>query len=198
MKGCSFDGCDRKHAGKGYCGGHYQQFNSGKELKPLKHRRPKRDVHREIAAGVLTCLGCDRQLPLDSYAPNTKGKMGIRSRCRECECDRLLGIRYGLSRGAWNRLLELQGGCCAICRDMPGEQGFVVDHDHRCCPGVYTCGMCVRSLLCSKCNFAVGHLETHPDIMAAVEYVQRNHVQLPERYFESAANHYGWLRIVGE
>lgn len=35
MRTCDFDGCERRHDARGYCRGHYQQFKSGRELKPL-------------------------------------------------------------------------------------------------------------------------------------------------------------------
>lgn len=38
MKQCSFEGCDKKHRAKGYCGGHRAQMLRGGILKPL--RRP--------------------------------------------------------------------------------------------------------------------------------------------------------------
>jgi len=36
---------------------------------------------------------------------------------------------------------------------------FVIDHNHSCCRGNYSCGDCVRGLLCSQCNLSLGHLE---------------------------------------
>ena len=35
---CSFDGCDRKHYGRGYCRGHWEQWHRGNPLKPLAGR----------------------------------------------------------------------------------------------------------------------------------------------------------------
>jgi hypothetical protein len=35
-----------------------------------------------------------------------------------------------------------------------------VDHDHACCPdSMKSCGKCVRGLLCSGCNRALGIVE---------------------------------------
>lgn len=39
-KACSFDGCDRRAVGLGYCNGHYAQHYQGKPLTPLRKRRP--------------------------------------------------------------------------------------------------------------------------------------------------------------
>ena len=35
MRLCSFDGCGKKHQGKGFCQGHRLQLNAGKELTPI-------------------------------------------------------------------------------------------------------------------------------------------------------------------
>lgn len=73
---------------------------------------------------------------------------------------------YGISRDQYDALLAEQGGVCAACRQpetAKNKRGDVrmlsVDHDHACCPGgtsLKTCGKCVRGLLCTKCNTALG------------------------------------------
>lgn len=39
---------------------------------------------------------------------------------------------------------------------------LTVDHDHKCCPGAKSCGLCVRGLLCTQCNCAAGLLGDGP------------------------------------
>lgn len=34
----------------------------------------------------------------------------------------------------------------------------MVDHDHDCCPGGWSCGRCVRGLICSECNVLEGKI----------------------------------------
>jgi hypothetical protein len=70
-------------------------------------------------------------------------------------------------------LLVAQGGVCAICKCLPGEQLFAVDHDHACCPGARSCGRCIRGLTCSSCNWMIGL--AHDDsliLLAAVRYLE--------------------------
>ena len=77
--------------------------------------------------------------------------------------------RHGLNDEAYEALLEKQDGCCAICR-LPVER-LVIDHDHDCCagPGAYSgpnCGLCVRGLLCVRCNNLLGYIEsTDPAVL---------------------------------
>ena len=33
---CSFDGCGRKHYGRGFCNGHWMQWRQGRDLAPLR------------------------------------------------------------------------------------------------------------------------------------------------------------------
>ena len=65
--------------------------------------------------------------------------------------------RYGISHSERDQLLEAQGGVCAICgTDKPLGRGWVIDHDHACCPGIKSCGKCIRGILCTKCNLMIG------------------------------------------
>lgn len=70
------------------------------------------------------------------------------SRCRTCQNSAAHASRikskYGISSDDYNRLFNLQGGRCAICRNPPAKKQLAVDHDH-------TTGL-VRGLLCSRCN----------------------------------------------
>lgn len=76
---------------------------------------------------------------------------------------------HGLSAERYQEILKRQGGGCAIC----GTGGrLVIDHDHKCCPGKYSCGKCVRGLLCHPCNQGIGHLEDDMERMrSAMEYL---------------------------
>jgi len=86
--------------------------------------------------------------------------------------------KYGLTLAEFNAMLAVQGGLCAIC-GLPETQvirGVVVamhvDHDHSCCPGIYSCGKCVRGLLCSKCNTGLGKFDDDRHRLAnAIRYL---------------------------
>ncbi len=82
---------------------------------------------------------------------------------------------YNITYDEYEEMLFIQGGGCAICSKTPEENGtaLAVDHDHSCCPGKGSCGFCVRKLLCSDCNRAVGLFGDSPEIMRkAAEYME--------------------------
>lgn len=77
-------------------------------------------------------------------------------------------LRHGIDDETYDSLLGRQDGCCAICR-RPAER-LVIDHDHECCPGQGAgdpnCGLCVRGLICQRCNTLLGYIEsTEPAIL---------------------------------
>lgn len=105
-------------------------------------------------------------------------KCGQIARRKDSEAERLYKLRnkYGLTVEQLDELLESQDGKCAICGvsgpDAARWNNLVVDHDHTCCPGKKTCGKCVRGLLCSNCNCAIGLLGDNPEtLMSAVAYL---------------------------
>lgn len=49
---------------------------------------------------------------------------------------------------------------CDVCGSF---EELCVDHNHDCCPGRFSCGSCVRGVLCQGCNKAEGYLNSDPD-----------------------------------
>ena len=83
--------------------------------------------------------------------------------------------RHGLDDPSYEALLEKQYESCAICGKT--DVRLVIDHDHDCCPGGGylhpNCGMCVRGLLCFRCNNLIGYIESTPDpiLRKAFDYI---------------------------
>lgn len=81
--------------------------------------------------------------------------------------------RYGLTRAAFDELLDQQGGVCAICKSAEtqklGERvkRLSVDHDHA------RTVKHVRGLLCGACNTGLGKFKDSIELLkAAIEYLE--------------------------
>lgn len=69
-------------------------------------------------------------------------------------------------------LLTKQDSQCGICKEPFGGSSPYVDHDHACCPGAYSCGKCVRGLLCDPCNRGIGAFKDNPaSLLEAAKYL---------------------------
>lgn len=81
--------------------------------------------------------------------------------------------RYGVDI---EELLAGQGGLCALCgTDDALGKGWMVDHDHKCCPGTKTCGKCTRGVLCAPCNLGLGQFGDDANrLMSAAAYLLQN------------------------
>ena len=77
---------------------------------------------------------------------------------------------YGITSEDYDRMLEEQGGVCAICKSPNTNyrsKYFVVDHDHD--TGA------VRGLLCHKCNIVLGQANDDITILTnAAEYIRNS------------------------
>ena len=77
--------------------------------------------------------------------------------------------RHHISEEHFNNLYSKFDGKCHVCRVADAK---VVDHNHACCQGVYSCGQCVRGLLCGQCNTALGLLlDKRQTLVYAIEYL---------------------------
>lgn len=88
------------------------------------------------------------------------------------EKERSLRSSFNLSLDEYNRMLEAQGGVCAICNQPETHKrngklkALAVDHHH-------TTGV-IRGLLCCDCNTGIGKLKDDPNVLlAAAEYLKR-------------------------
>lgn len=77
---------------------------------------------------------------------------------------------YRLTPQRFQELLNRQNGKCpcgttfnTATRNKVDSPN--VDHDHRCCKGMKSCGKCIRGLLCHKCNRALGLLGDSPELL---------------------------------
>ena len=75
----------------------------------------------------------------------------------------------------WNATLRAQGNTCAICgTGDPGKKGWHTDHDHTCCPGTTSCGLCFRGILCGRCNTGLGFFRDNiHNLRMAEQYLER-------------------------
>ncbi|MCE5292948.1 MAG: endonuclease VII domain-containing protein [Nocardiaceae bacterium] len=82
--------------------------------------------------------------------------------------------RYGLTVPAFEKLVAKHGGVCAICKEPCAlGKALSVDHDHSCCPGEISCGICVRGLLCRRCNRLLGDCKERIEVLeAAIGYLR--------------------------
>jgi hypothetical protein len=76
---------------------------------------------------------------------------------------------YGIGLEDYNRMVEEQGGLCAICRRPPTytrrQVRFHIDHCHD--TGT------VRGLLCGQCNVGIGMFDHDPDrLKQAMAYLE--------------------------
>ena|SRR3989440_13042218 len=79
------------------------------------------------------------------------------------EREAMLKSLYGITLDDFNRLLKAQRYRCAICRKK--VPNLFVDHSH-------LTGR-IRGLLCSSCNFGLGHFFDDPKLLRqAIQYLR--------------------------
>jgi hypothetical protein len=122
--------------------------------------------------GKRRCGTCKLYLDPAMFSKNSKREDGLHFRCKDCERNNYIFRFYGITAEQYEEKLKEQGGACAICGIPPTTKRLAVDHDHACCPGVKSCGGCVRKLLCENCNHLLGKAEDNAArLRAAADYL---------------------------
>ncbi len=79
--------------------------------------------------------------------------------------------RHKINDEQYEYLISKYNGLCHLCLN---NKATMVDHDHSCCPTSRSCGKCVRGVLCSSCNTAIGMLKENLEVVDRIkEYVVR-------------------------
>ncbi|GHH22970.1 endonuclease domain-containing protein [Streptomyces lanatus] len=98
----------------------------------------------------------------DDEEPTPHARRHDKALCVRCNRLQRQVWRYGLSIAKMNAILRVQGWACALCKEEPDYESdylridmptfWHIDHDHSCCNTPYSCGGCVRGILCRDCN----------------------------------------------
>lgn len=133
------------------------------------------------------CPSCKELKDESQFNKQTRASDGLQTYCRDCQREynktpkartvrsvNKLRYRYALTIEQYEELLRLQSNFCRICGQEPlNGKRLDVDHDHKCCAGEKSCGKCVRSLLCRRCNTVIGQVGEDVDLlMNMIKYLE--------------------------
>ena len=161
---------------KRLCLFHYKQVAAGRPVTVWHPRRSPGSALTRDEDGRKECTRCGQWLPTDDFGPSSSTIDGLQAWCTTCSADYMSLNRYGLTRADVAARVAEQGGCAICKRQEPGgsdyRSGWHVDHDHACCPGERSCGKCIRSILCARCNKILGLAIDDPNVLrAAADYL---------------------------
>jgi hypothetical protein len=114
------------------------------------------------------CTSCALYKPWSAFwrCSPTQSPYGHLAICGSCKRLKDMLWTYHVTQEQYDTMLAAQDGCCALCREVP--KMLVIDHDHACCAGDFSCGECVRGLLCVPCNTLEGRIANAPFSMEAL------------------------------
>jgi hypothetical protein len=130
------------------------------------------------------CLDCDTVKDSSEFNKHSGTKTGLQVYCKECtrkrqkhynnkystpERNRKYNIRrYGISIEEFDKLLDAQYECCAICEealDLENLRNVHIDHCHNSTK--------VRGILCRSCNHLLGNARDRIGVLkAAIRYLE--------------------------
>jgi hypothetical protein len=119
------------------------------------------------------CIECNKAKNKEHYRDN-KQRYKDKARAYEVSCGGRQALRHHISPERLAEMYARFNGMCWNCKLLPA---IFVDHDHSCCndKNNYSCGLCVRGLLCRKCNTGLGLLgDSIEGLMQALEYLTVN------------------------
>lgn len=141
---------DRRYHARDLCSRCYNKQK--RDTDPAYRQRAAENTRRWVAA--------NREKMLVYYRARSKLVPSATRR------ERTLRSEYGIGHVDYLRMLEEQGGGCALCKRLPGKRYFHVDHSH-------TTGK-VRGVLCHQCNWYLGKIDKDSELLARIAaYLER-------------------------
>lgn len=144
-------------------------------------------VYEKDGVPVKICTKCKIEKPISEFGVRRRAKDGYKARCRKCTNEyrmpseseikrnaRSRDRKYKFESGEYDRMLREQNGVCSVCREPETRKSprshavlnLLVDHSHVTNK--------VRSLLCHRCNTAIGLFRDSPLLCsAAAMYLER-------------------------
>jgi hypothetical protein len=143
------------------------------EIKPLPSfykERESKDGHRNQCK---VCRDGEREKRRDqnraaynAWHVKYMKEHPLSRRQKDQQTSRVLKCRYGITLEEYEKMLEAQGGHCAMCkRTRYKNRRLAVDHNH-------TTGA-IRGILCDGCNIALAILENPPLLAKAMAYLAK-------------------------
>jgi len=170
VRGCLVVGCPDMHYARGYCARHYERKDRNSQVGLLQ--RTSQEVLVRDAEGHKQCLRCGLWKPESSFYAAKHTSDHLQPHCKACTQEQAIFSRMKMDGPSYEAKLLAQGGACSICGNADGR--LVIDHDHECCPGEYSCGKCHRGLLCAGCNKGLGFFRDNPETLkSAINYLER-------------------------
>jgi hypothetical protein len=142
---------------------------------------PRRIFPRKLnEKGEVHCRNCGEYFKENKMKQSKNGMYKGLSYCLDCAplLNHIRNVRsYGITLEQYHQMLEDQNYACKICglKESTYRKRLSIDHDHSCCPGIKSCGKCVRGLLCHHCNAGIGNAKDSVEILQTmIEYLNGN------------------------
>lgn len=105
------------------------------------------------------CKPCHAEYMKEYYVRNPEKAAANKAKQILRDAGKTSASRHRLTEQQVADMLSRFDGKCWACQENAATS---IDHDHRCCAGTYSCGKCVRGLLCHWCNTALGLMKDDP------------------------------------
>lgn len=126
------------------------------------------------------CKSCNSEESRAFYAKNRDRRLAqsrVYAAKRGPEIRRISDVKrmYNLTPDQVSLLIETQRNTCGACEQPFKPSDFLyIDHDHDCCPGIKSCGKCVRGVLHRNCNAGIGFLgDNIAGLEKALKYLRK-------------------------